>query len=230
MPDNWHKFSVQTASSFDTGLLNGNTLKLGALANNPGQAADYTAAFATRLDGSESGIDFALHLGVLGTAVLTVTQINNTLLAFGYPPLVNTYINPNLPTNAEIAGGMPNTNVQAKYWAETPSFDVIGLKAHGIELYKEFPGKFYNSYLPYHYGSDKLRTPEDTGKFFLPFNFYPGTYQPSGHINVSRAREFYFSYSSSTITNVNNAEVFFMGTAINFLLISDGSAILRYST
>jgi hypothetical protein len=57
-------------------------------------------------------------------------------------------------------------------------------------------------------------------------------------INVSRAREFYFKYYSSVINNkanngspsVPSATLQIVASAINFLLISDGSAILRYST
>jgi hypothetical protein len=57
------------------------------------------------------------------------------------------------------------------------------------------------------------------------FGFYPGTYQPNGHINISRARELYFNWTSTV------AGTFYgIAEAFNFLLISDGNAILRYTT
>lgn len=59
---------------------------------------------------------------------------------------------------------------------------------------------------------------------------YPGTYQPSGHLNVSRAREFYFNFSSSYCDSSHVCDLLVLAIAINFLLISDGSAVLRYST
>ncbi len=45
--------------------------------------------------------------------------------------------------------------------------------------------------------------------------------QPSGHINVSRAREFYILYESSVITSVNLGQLIVVASALNFLLISD---------
>jgi hypothetical protein len=66
----------------------------------------------------------------------------------------------------------------------------------------------------------------------MNFNFYPGDHQPSGHINLSRAREFYLKYSSTNgrISNTNRVDLICLSDAINFLLVKDGSAILRYST
>ena len=42
-------------------------------------------------------------------------------------------------------------------------------------------------------------TPEDEGAVMINFCLYPGTYQPSAHINVSRAREFYFNFTSAYV-------------------------------
>jgi hypothetical protein len=109
-------------------------------------------------------------------------------------------------------------------------FDNITIKAHGIALYNNLMHDFYNAYLPYHYGGANLSTPEDRGLIFIPFNLYPLSYQPSGHINISRAREFYIEYVSSTISTSTPATLYVMGDAINFLLISSGSAVLRYTT
>ncbi len=111
-----------------------------------------------------------------------------------------------------------------------PNIDSIIIKAHGIPIYNDFPRGFFNDYLPYQYGGPNIRTPDDSGLLFVPFCLYPGTYQPSGHINVSRAREFYLTYVSSTIDGSNNGLLVVIASAINFLLISDGSAVLRYST
>ena len=116
--------------------------------------------------------------------------------------------------------------------------DRIGIKAHGVKIYDdEFTADFYSTYLPWRYGNNVV-TPEDPGAHLINFCLYPGEYQPSGHINVSRAREFYFKYYSSVINNKANngspscpsATLQIVASAINFLLISDGSAILRYST
>jgi hypothetical protein len=105
------------------------------------------------------------------------------------------------------------------------------VKAHGIPIYNSFPAGFFNSYVPYNYGGHNVRTPKDCGAYMVTFCLYPGTYQPSGHINVSRAREFYLDYTTTdNISNTESGKLVIVASAINFLLISDGSAVLRYST
>lgn len=111
-----------------------------------------------------------------------------------------------------------------------PTLDQVTLKAHGIPIYNEFPAKFYNAYTALHYGGGNIKTPDDCGALMIPFNLYPGSYQPSGHINVSRAREFYLEYTSSVISSGTPGTLTVLASALNFLLISDGSAVLRYST
>jgi hypothetical protein len=121
----------------------------------------------------------------------------------------------------------------------TPTLLTVSIKAHGIPIYNAFPSGFYNAYLPYAYGGANINAPTDIGALMITFCLYPGTYQPSGHINVSRAREFYIDYTSNlasastSLTNPRAAErgtLIVLASAINFLLISDGSAVLRYST
>lgn len=124
-------------------------------------------------------------------------------------------------------------------------FSTITITASGIKLYDENPHNFHADYIPFTFGQGNvIRTPDDCGKLMIPFNLYPGSYQPSGHINISRVREFYFEYvantlpravgartaGSSTINNTFPADLQLIAIALNFLLISDGSAVLRYST
>jgi hypothetical protein len=141
----------------------------------------------------------------------------------------------------DILTGVPVTNssVTNSYESQsstvevlTPTVTAITIKAHGIPIYNNFPGKFFNAYIPYNYGGPNIRTPEDPGAMLITFCLYPGTYQPSGHINVSRAREFYIDFSADSSINAttNPGVLIIIASAINFLLISDGSAVLRYST
>lgn len=117
-----------------------------------------------------------------------------------------------------------------------PTLEYITIKAHGIPIYNHFPAKFYNAYIPYNYGGHNIRAPKDCGAMMITFCLYPGTYQPSGHINVSRAREFYIDYKTTGHIGNNpdggkdTGTLVIVASAINFLLISDGSAVLRYST
>lgn len=112
----------------------------------------------------------------------------------------------------------------------TETIDTLQLQAHGINIYNVFKAQFFRDYQSYTFGGANIVTPEDPGAMMLNFCLYPGTYQPSGHINVSRAREFYIQYVSSYVTSSTPADLLTLAIAINFLLISDGSAVLRYST
>lgn len=113
----------------------------------------------------------------------------------------------------------------------SPTVSRLSITAHGIDIYKEMPGTFFHSYTPYTYGGHNVAAPEDAGAHMVTFCLYPGSYQPSGHVNVSRAREFYLQYwSDGAVTSADPADLIVVASAINFLLISDGSAVLRYST
>jgi hypothetical protein len=113
----------------------------------------------------------------------------------------------------------------------SPTIERLSVTIHGVDIYKEVPGSFFHSYTPYTYGGNNITAPEDIGAHMITFCLYPGSYQPSGHINISRAREFYFSYwSGGAVSTAEPADLIVIASAINFLLISDGSAVLRYST
>jgi len=105
-----------------------------------------------------------------------------------------------------------------------------GIKSQGVVLYQEMPTSFFNSYIPFQYGGHNIVTPSDDDTFMLTFTMYPGSYQPAGHFNVSRARETYLVYSSDWISQTNTARLIVIAIAINFLLVSDGTALVRYTT
>jgi hypothetical protein len=117
----------------------------------------------------------------------------------------------------------------AQYYKQTPSIDSLEVKAHGVVIYRDTDESFYNSYLPLRFGT-LINTPTDRGWYMINFNFTPGEHQPSGHLNLSRAREFYFKYRSSYINSDTPVDLIVLSDAINFLLIRNGSAVLRYST
>jgi len=237
MLDNWHIFGFSTQTTIQTGQLDASTWILSAvLAHSPPQAGDLDASITHLVNGNAIGTlspsftGYATSIGGSATTVLSAAQINIVLGRNNLAPLNPnaTYVNSLAPLSTEIIAAMPRGSL-ARYYANSASLDTIQLQAHGIDLFKQFPIRFYNSYLPYFYG-DHIYTPQDQGKFVIFFNFYPGSYQPSGHINISRAREFYFYYTGVNISQVNTLGLFLIAITINFLLISDGSAVIRYST
>lgn len=114
---------------------------------------------------------------------------------------------------------------------KSPLVSRIKMVSHGIVLVDWFPQKILNSYVPYHYGGAHIRAPTDPGIYMINFCLYPGSYQPSGHINTSRAREFYLEFDGAkTFSASYSGELVIEASCLNFLLISDGSAVLRYTT
>jgi hypothetical protein len=104
----------------------------------------------------------------------------NATTAFGATPVV-------LISGATYRVDTPSAkDLSTTVSVPTATIDTITIKAHGIPIYNGFISKFYNAYLPYHYGGPNVAVPEDSGILYIPFGLYPGTYQPSGHINVSR--------------------------------------------
>jgi hypothetical protein len=116
------------------------------------------------------------------------------------------------------------------YYLPVPTVDTLTLTSHGIVIYDQFSDTFFNQYLPVHYGGASLVTPDDVGALFVNMALYPRSYQPSGHLNVSRARETYLKWTTSYVSAKTPADLLVVASAINFLLITDGSAVLRYST
>lgn len=118
----------------------------------------------------------------------------------------------------------------AVYKIGVPTIDNILIQTRGIELYHKTPAQFFNQYLPWNFAGGHMRAPEDIGLLMVTFNIYPGGYQPSGHLNLSRSREFFLNYESSVVGPLIPATMVVVALAINFLLVSDGSAVLRYNT
>jgi hypothetical protein len=117
-----------------------------------------------------------------------------------------------------------------KYYLPVPTINSMSLTSHGITIFDDFNDKFFNQYMPFHYGGPALVTPDDVGALFINMSLFPRSYQPSGHLNISRARETYLKWSTSYVSSKTPADLLVVAVAINFLLITDGSAVLRYST
>jgi hypothetical protein len=229
MLENWHKYTVQTSNSLETGEMDANAFWFdgtAVVASNPATAAELDLGLK-RSD--NNNLVNLLTAAYGGAYTPTFAEVNAVLIHNGYKPLTNNTA-VTIAGNAAILAVIPNGSKLAQWYSSSNSLDTLAFEAHGVELFKKYPIKFYNQYLPSHYGAERVSTPLDTGMAMVPFNLYPGSYQPSGHINISRAREFYLKYTSSWISSSNTADLFVIGIAINFLLVSDGSAVMRYST
>jgi len=133
-------------------------------------------------------------------------------------------------TSASIGGSSIGKVVPDQYWLPVPTVDSMTLTSHGITIYENFQDLFFNAYMPFNYGGPALVTPDDPGALFVNMALFPRSYQPSGHLNISRARETYIKWSTSYVSANTPCDLLVVAIAINFLLITDGSAVLRYST
>lgn len=227
--DKWQLFSRVTNTSFASTGQNVEKLTNWLLATGTVAIAATTGIVTTAVANTAQALP---QFGVIKVNGFNYTYTAATVAA-GTAPGALGAVTP-IPTAAVAA----TTNVfivesqamQYEAWVGANTVDNLTIKAHGINIYDNFPVKFYNAYTSYHYGGMNMNTPKDRGLCLIPFCLYPGTYQPSGHINVSRAREFYINYDSSVISSSVEGTLVVIASAINFLLISDGSAVLRYST
>lgn len=126
-------------------------------------------------------------------------------------------------------------SIDVQYLQARPLVQKISISAHSVPLYNEVPARMLSDYIPLMYG-DQSAAPVDPNAYMVTFQLYPGYYQPSGHMNVSRSREFYIKYDNTAPSNGLNLgegtafEMRAHARALNFVLYSDGSATMRYST
>lgn len=228
--DKWHTYTQLTSNTYKT---TGQQVRYEQLISSDGVGA---ASIAVATSGVVTGTntllstDFAVGDNISISGVTYCVTVSTSATALTIVPA------PSIALASVTANATPGVRkvtwqgLQVEANVPTATMDTITISAHGIKIYDNFPAAFFNDYMPYTYGGPNIVSPKDQGVYMIPFNLYPGSYQPSGHINVSRAREFYLDYTSSVIATNTTGVLVVLASALNFLLISDGSAVLRYST
>jgi hypothetical protein len=150
----------------------------------------------------------------------TLTRVNTKSVVTGS----------NIDAAAQVVSNYVTPNETISYAVSTPTVSTIKVRAQSIDLFNDFKSAFFSSYMPYTFGAENVMTPEDEGSLLINFCLNLGTYQPSGHINISRTREFYIEWLSQYFGSGITGFLIAVARAINFLLISDGSALIRYAT
>ena len=133
-------------------------------------------------------------------------------------------------TNSTVATVMGTAGASVTVKNTAAHITTLQLQAFSVDLFSVFPAQFFNAYMPYQFGGSSITAPTDPGLYFYAFSLHPNQHQPSGHFNTSRARELYLNYTSSYIDSSTTATFYMEARAINFLLVSEGSCSLRYST
>lgn len=172
----------------------------------------------------------ALTSGTLASAAPTggVVTVNGA----ASPATVAQYsaLAASLSAGGSDVAGVYDPVYDCQYEYQVPTVTTLNVTAHGVRLYDTFQRQFYNAYIPYAYGGASVVTPKDESVVMINFSIFPNSYQPSGHVNVSRAREFYINWTSAYMSTSTQGILISVARAINFLLITDGSAVLRYTT
>lgn len=149
----------------------------------------------------------------------------------------NTIITQNSVKEAVVTGVATIQVNTALYYSEVPVVTSLELRAHDTIIRPSMPPSFYNSYVPTRFGSN-IKTPRDIGWYLMSFSANPGEYQPSGHLNTSRERELNLHYVSAVDPNTsqpyirtsNPIKLIVVAECINFLLIQNNTAVLRFAT
>jgi hypothetical protein len=217
--ESWHVYARTNTEVYQAcGLANGFFLSA--------EPEDLTGANIAAVMVALTGVDLS-GLGAEIPDSPSVDEINDVLREAGldkfYDP--SDFADPAAPTAAELFQNVPTVYCEARYLSCEPILEKLTVEAHGIPLYRDIPAPFFNHYVPYTYGGSHITTPADCGVQMITFNLYPGSYQPSGHVNISRAREFYLEFTRTQLNGEDDnsqADLVVVAIAINFLLISDG--------
>lgn len=183
--------------------------------------------------GTFTATSVTLHVVSASSTVVTFSETTDKVLSLiGYSgsvaPLVFTITSSVfLPVTVYSLTRTEQTSTVKKY---SPTIASIKLTAAGVNIIDNFPQAILSKYMPLNYGSNTIVAPHDPGLMFLNFALHPGLYQPSGHFNFSRCREFQLQVFGTIFTNTLQGQFIIEVSTMNFLLISDGSAVLRYST
>lgn len=179
-----------------------------------------------------------------GRTLLSTLRWPIERIYFGYRPrenldnsqswyLMSVLTQVNIPEVIVSSLPLPNTIKinYAQYNRQTPSVTHLALDAHGIYLFHQNLSQFFNSYTTFQAGNDELNGPLDSGWFLMNFNIRSlANGEPSGHINVSKARELYLTHESTYIGTNTPVDLLVSADAINFLGVELGNAALKYST
>lgn len=125
----------------------------------------------------------------------------------------------------------------AQYYEEIDLVKNLSLRASDIVIYPNNTANFYANYMPYK-TDGSITPPEESGYYLINFIFNSDEKNPNGHFNVSRSRELYLNYVSNVdpdtdqnIISIDNPTLLnVQADCINFILIQNGTAVLRYST
>lgn len=133
-----------------------------------------------------------------------------------------------IPQTVVVGTPAPNTIAinYAIFNQEDQTVDDLALKINDIEIYPQQLSKFSSSYLPW--AADQMNCPKDCGWHLFNLCVKYNSWNPSGHINMTRNRELYLKYTSSRISDTSRAKLYVVARTINFLMIRGNTAYAKF--
>ena len=110
-----------------------------------------------------------------------------------------------------------------------PIVNTLTMESSNVKLIDAMPAFFYSVYQPFRYQTDGRPLPVDSQILFVTYALYPGAYNPSGHLNYSRADDITLKWTTDYISVANTVVVIVKVVNINFVVMSEGNIIFRYS-
>jgi hypothetical protein len=125
-----------------------------------------------------------------------------------------------------------NLQLGCTYHRQTVNLvDTLGVNIYDTYFYnKDNRREFYSQYLPYAYSNGYIYGDTLHNSIFITFANIPGIFQPSGFVNLSKTKEMYLEITSNAdVSIIKKARLNIQAAARNFLLIADGSCIVRFA-
>lgn len=228
----WNKYCTLAKKTIPTAVLIKNPLS--TLSGTTAAATSTTITITNALLSQQVDYYVNYYFALTGGTGYSSLDVSlNQYLVTGWDPTTSTvtvsgWITiPDATTTWELYTLQPGRQY-IEYYQETPVVDSIELRAFDIPIKGAYPGAFYNQYIPFQYGG-KLATPTDIGIYILNFNLTPMNLNPSGHIDFTQTRENYLYWTGSTISEANPVDLVIYSRSLNFLILRNNQAILRYS-
>lgn len=133
-----------------------------------------------------------------------------------------------LPVSSDVFKAIDSRGV-IEVNEEKSLIDTLQMTSQGNVIFAEASIMRFNSYFPWHYGKSAIVTSTDPGLALFSFSRYPGAYQPSGHMNFSRARETDLIVQGSTVSQSNPVHLIAAARTINFTVLTDGALVRRFA-
>ncbi len=114
-----------------------------------------------------------------------------------------------------------------KLYEKKEIFTYVGFSYDGASTFGDDSPLFFNSYIPLVSGNNFYS--KGNGMMYFNYSMIPREYNPSGVINLAKAKNIRFKYESEVLANFKPIKLYIHTKNINFLIFNNANAILNFS-